>query len=274
MTERGKDTYLLGMAPDEIARLERQHEIWRQETERTFDDLAIVPGMTLLDLGCGPGFTTIDLHDRLGSTGRVVGVDRSEEATGVLRQRVEQEGRSGLEVITADVLDVDYRSIDPDILFARWLFSFLPDPEEVIGLIATSLRAGSRIAIIDYWNYGSIHCEPTGPHFAKIFRRIHASYADSGGSLDIGGALPGIMVGCGVRPITIRSVGGATRSGTPYWDWITTFLHLYLPSLVAKDYLTQQEIDEFLAWWSRASEDPATILNLPPMVAIIGEVEG
>ena len=52
MTERGKDTYLLGMAPDEIARLERQHEIWRQETERTCDDLAIVPGMTLLDLGC------------------------------------------------------------------------------------------------------------------------------------------------------------------------------------------------------------------------------
>lgn len=34
-------------------------------------------GQTLLDVGCGPGYTTLDLAEKVGPEGRVVGVDRS-----------------------------------------------------------------------------------------------------------------------------------------------------------------------------------------------------
>lgn len=59
MTET--DDYLLGMAPDEIDRLGRQHTAWRDHTIKVWDSMDIDDGNTVVDLGCGPGFATEDL---------------------------------------------------------------------------------------------------------------------------------------------------------------------------------------------------------------------
>lgn len=263
--------YVLGMAQSEIDRLERQHEIWREETERTWDDAGVDIGQTVLDLGSGPGFTSVDLLERVGRSGRVVAVDSSVEATDVLRHRIASDGLERLEVITADAGEVDYLAIDPDVINVRWLFSFITDPDRLIAEIAEGMRPGSRIAVIDYWNYDGIHIEPEGPHFDAIFREVYRSYTDGGGSLDVGGRLPQILARHGIMPTSIRSVGGATRPGTPYWEWITEFQKLYLPSLVEKGYLTDEVVSEHLTWWEERSRDEGTILGLPPMVAIVGE---
>ena len=263
--------YVLGMAQSEIDRLGRQHEIWREETGRTWEDAGIGVGQTILDLGSGPGFTSVDLLERVGPSGRIVAVDASVEATDVLRHRVESEGLERLEVITADVNDLDYGTIDPDVINVRWLFSFIADPDTLVRRLAEGMRPGSRVAVIDYWNYRAIHIEPEGPHFDAIFRQVYRSYSDGGGSLDVGGRLPQIFARHGITPISIRSVGGATRPGTPYWEWITEFQHLYLPSLVEKGYLDATVVEEHLAWWKEAGERDGTILGLPPMVAIVGE---
>ena len=42
-------------------------------------------GMRVLDVGCGPGSITIDLARRVGSTGRVVGIDQSAEVVETAR---------------------------------------------------------------------------------------------------------------------------------------------------------------------------------------------
>jgi hypothetical protein len=125
--------------------------------------------------------------------------------------------------------------------------------------------------VIDSWNYHAIHIEPEGPHFDNIFRQIYRSYSDGGGSLDIGGRIPQIFARHGITPLSIRSIGGATRPGTRYWDWITEFQHLYLPTLVEKGYLADDVVREHLQWWEERSRDEGTILGLPPMVAIVGE---
>lgn len=266
-----RSRYVLGMEQSEIDRLARQHEIWREETERTWDDAGIDAGRTVLDLGSGPGFTSIDLLERVGPSGRVVAIDSSVEATDVLRRRVADEGLDRIEVITADANEVDYREIDPDAINVRWLFSFIADPDRLVQRLAEGMHPGSRIAVIDYWNYAAMHIEPEGLHFDMIFRQVYQSYSDGGGSLDVGGRLPQIFARHGITPLSVRSVGGATRSGTPYWDWVTEFQHLYLPTLVGKGYLTEEIVRDHLEWWKERSEDEGTILGLPPMVAIVGE---
>lgn len=264
--------YLLGTHADEFARLERQHEIWREETERTLDDLGIEPGMRVLDLGCGPGFTSVDLLARVGEKGSVVAADRSEESLALLQRRIKEESLDRIETIAADALALDYRSVDPDRVFARWLFSFLPDPEGVVARFAEHLRPGTKIGVIDYWHYRSIWCEPVGPHFEEIFGAIRASYFDAGGSIDVAGRIPHLFTHYGIAIESLRSIGGATRPGTPYWEWITTFLRGYLPTLVPKGYLADDQVTEFLDWWREASDDDGVVLNLPPMLGIVGVV--
>ena len=49
----------------------------------------IEEGMIVLDVGCGPGFFTLDLAQMVGKTGRVVAVDLQEGMLQKLRNKIE-----------------------------------------------------------------------------------------------------------------------------------------------------------------------------------------
>lgn len=74
-----KEDYILGTSDEEIERLKFQHELWKQDVEKLWDATNIGSGQVVLDLGCGPGFGSIDLAERVGSDGKVYAVDASEK---------------------------------------------------------------------------------------------------------------------------------------------------------------------------------------------------
>ena len=88
--------YLLGMDPAEIRRLEQQHETWRHQTERVWKLAGFRAGQTIVDLGSGPGFTSLDLVGVVGASGRVVAVDSSTVASGYSagRSQAERDSKS------------------------------------------------------------------------------------------------------------------------------------------------------------------------------------
>src|SRR6185436_11900675 len=47
----------------------------------------VAPGEAILEVGCGPGTDLFDLVERVGPTGRLVGVDASEVMIAEARQR-------------------------------------------------------------------------------------------------------------------------------------------------------------------------------------------
>ena len=155
-----EEDYLLGMAPEEVARLGRQHEAWREPTARVLDAAGIRPGSTVVDLGCGPGFTSLELAARVGPAGRVVAVDASERALAELGRRLERGGHRNVEARRSEVLEADLAGVRPDVVFARWLLCYLAEPGRLVERVASWLPPGGRFAAIDYWNYRAIHAEP------------------------------------------------------------------------------------------------------------------
>lgn len=60
-----------------------------QETSRDLLDIAeVAEGMSVVDLGCGTGVTTGKALELVGSSGRVIGVDSSEEMLRVAQERI------------------------------------------------------------------------------------------------------------------------------------------------------------------------------------------
>ncbi len=51
---------------------------WSRSGERTIERLGLTPGMTVLDLACGSGASTLPAARRVGPTGHVIGIDLSE----------------------------------------------------------------------------------------------------------------------------------------------------------------------------------------------------
>ena len=56
--------YHLGTSADEFERLGYQHQVWLDVTVELWRDAGFSHGEHLVDLGCGPGFTTTDLAHR------------------------------------------------------------------------------------------------------------------------------------------------------------------------------------------------------------------
>ena len=75
MTERD---YVLGTEDDEVARLGLQHRVWRPRMLDAWARAGINVGQTVLDVGCGPGYATVDLAEIVGPSGKIVAVERSQ----------------------------------------------------------------------------------------------------------------------------------------------------------------------------------------------------
>jgi hypothetical protein len=52
--------YFIGVNESEIDRLRAQHEAWRPETEAMWKEAGFESLKSIIDLGCGPGFTSLD----------------------------------------------------------------------------------------------------------------------------------------------------------------------------------------------------------------------
>jgi SAM-dependent methyltransferase len=262
--------YLLGMHQEEMDRLGRQHHAWRVPTENVWRLAGIRPGQTVVDLGCGPGFCSIGLSQRVGPRGHVVAVDGSPTATARVMARARAAGLSNVEVVTADALDFDASRWRVDAVFSRWLFCFLREPARVVNRLASALPSGATVAVMDYWHYRAIRTEPLTPLFTKVFQAVYDSFAAAGGSLDIAGTLPALFRAAGLEVTHVVPLTQIGRAGSECWRWVGDFQDSYLPSLVQKGYLTMTEVEDYQAWWRDQERNPDAFLYAPPILGIVG----
>lgn len=263
--------YLLGTDAEEGRRLERQHLLWSRETHDLWDRAGFGPGDRLLDLGCGPGFASVELAGRVGAGGHLLAVDESRRFIETL---VRESERRGLAHLEARVERVEALRLEPGSLdgaFARWLFCFLPDPAPVVRRVVSGLRPGGRFVVWDYLHYHATKLHPRSPACDRVLEAVYESWRLTGGDLDIGARLPGLLEAAGCSVVDLVPIVRFARPGTALWEWPTGFFFGYMPRLVEAGLLTETERRAFEAEWRERERDPGAFLSAPPMVGIIAE---
>jgi trans-aconitate 2-methyltransferase len=124
---------------------ERYHEISSPQQAwglRVLDRLPLAGTESVLDLGCGTGRITREIHRRLPA-GRVVGLDRSpamiEQASAWLRTQAPEVG-----LVLADGTALPFRRVF-DAVFSGATFHWIPDHAALFRSIITALRPGGRL---------------------------------------------------------------------------------------------------------------------------------
>ena len=265
------EPYLLGTHAAEESRLETQHRLWAGEARGLWDRAGFGPGARLLDLGCGPGFATLELAERVGAGGRVLAVDESVRFVGRLTREA---NRLGFKQITARVERAEMVRLEPaslDGAFVRWLFCFLPDPAAVIDRVVNGLRPGGRFVAWDFLNFDAMALLPRSPAFKRVHAAVYESFASNGGDLNIGDRLPGMIAASGCRLVDLVPLVRFIRPGTSFWKWPTQFFSNFVPQLVENGLLTESERLAFEAEWRDRERDPGTFLFAAPMIGIVAE---
>src|SRR5262249_53195803 len=101
-------------------------------------------GEHILDVGCGSGQTTLQLAEAVGPTGRVVGVDISQQLLGAARRR-DSDGR--VSFVHGDAQTYEFG--EPfDAIFSRFGVMFFPDLAAAFTNLRGALKPRGRIAFV------------------------------------------------------------------------------------------------------------------------------
>lgn len=145
--------------------------------------LNLRPGETVLDLGCGTGLNFGLLVEAVGTSGTVIGLDRSPEMLNLARRRVQANGWSSVRLIETDATTFDPARIANelpaasrgliDAVFSSYAMSVFDDWHPAWHRMRALLRPGGRVCIVDMQL-------PEGS--ARIFRPLVRLAAAVGGA--------------------------------------------------------------------------------------------
>ncbi|HYE77458.1 MAG TPA: methyltransferase domain-containing protein [bacterium] len=125
-----------------------QYDRFKAERSQPFFDLlALVepnPGMRAIDLGCGTGALTAELHRRLGAR-QTTGIDNS---PAMLAQAADH-AIPGLDFRTRDIADfaVGGEEAPVDLLFSNAALHWLPDHAGLLAQLTRHIAPGGQLAV-------------------------------------------------------------------------------------------------------------------------------
>lgn len=113
------------------------------------ETLALSPGMTVLDAGCGPGRVTIPLAQAVGPEGRVVALDIQPGMLARARTRAEAAGCDNLEFVTAALGSgaLPKNRFDRAVLVT--VLGEIPDREAAFTELYNALKPGGILAVVE-----------------------------------------------------------------------------------------------------------------------------
>ena len=106
-------------------------------------------GETVLDLGSGGGIDVLLSARRVGSTGRAIGVDMTDEMLELARRNAADAGATNVEFRKGAIEALPLETSSVDVVISNCVINLSADKAAVIGEIARVLRPGGRIGISD-----------------------------------------------------------------------------------------------------------------------------
>jgi ubiquinone/menaquinone biosynthesis C-methylase UbiE len=201
---KSEHTYVLGNAPEELARLDRQAASIESATRLLLQSAGIGPGMRVLDLGTGLGHVAKVVGELVGPGGAVVGIDRSTEALAVARQRSQNARATNVSFAEADI--TSWRGADPfDAIVERLVLFHMPDPSAVVRHHRRNLRTDGLFVAIDF-DIGGARSEPPVQLAEQALRWVLEAFSAAGASPRIGARLALILEQGGLQNVTTLGV--------------------------------------------------------------------
>jgi SAM-dependent methyltransferase len=265
-----ENEYILGTHDAEISRLSIQHHLWRQRTLECWRRAGIERGATVLDVGAGPGFASLDLAQLVGPHGSVTSLDLSARFLGHLRAAAAQLGLANIRAIEADLERDDLPTESFDVIWCRWTLLFLRQPEKFVARLAQSLKAGGRIIFHEYSDYGAWRMVPDIPSFNRFVEAVTRSWRQSGGEPDAGILVPQWLESSGLRVLSAELIGYCIEPADPMWAWPMSYVETGTERLAQLGVISSAEAQQIRLDFASATGNPGTRTVTPTVVQIIG----
>ena len=210
------------------------------------------PGMSLLDVGCGPATITVDLAVRV-APGRITAVDTSEAALVSARAEVDSRAASNIDLAVADVHALDFPDETFDVVHAHQVLQHVADPVRALAEMGRVCRSGGIVAArdSDYAAFAWFPGVPALDEWLLLYRRAARA---NGGEPDAGRRLLSWARAAGFTDVTPSASTWcfATPEAARWWGemWAERIVSSDLArQLVGSDLATDGDLRRIRAGW-------------------------
>ena len=263
--------YVLGTHDEELKRLELQHQVWRRRALDAWLDAGFTNGQTLMDLGCGPGYASLDLAEIAGATGQVVAIDRSRRFLDALHSEANRRNRSNVRTFELDLDSDPLPDVEADGVWVRWVFAFVKSPRDLLRRARAAMKPGASLVVHEYFDYATWKLAPRSDVFETFVTAVMRSWRDAGGEPDIGLDLLRWLPDEGFRVRRVRPITEIISPQSFLWQWPRAFVATGVDRLVELGYLSEEKGREVKDVFARAEERPEALMVTPGVVELIAD---
>ncbi|CAM3746222.1 2-phytyl-1,4-naphtoquinone methyltransferase [Pseudomonas reidholzensis] len=210
-------------------------------TTRLLTDAGIVPGMRVLDVGCGSGEVSLLLCGLVGRDGEVVGVDHDARAIALARQRSATQDHPALTFAQCDLLELPDTLGTFDAIVGRRVLMYQQDAVATVRALSKSLRPRGIVAFQEHDTTMAPACLDPFPLHQKAQAWIQAMIAREGADLHIGFNLHRIFTRAGLAVETVRADCLVQTPDTP--SGLGSIVRACLPRIIALGVASADDVE-------------------------------
>lgn len=261
--------YILGTHDEEIERLGQQHRVWRPKVLDAWKRAGFTIGQTILDVGCGPGYASLDLAEIVGSPGKVYAIDRSRRFLDALEATSKQRGLKNISTFELDLDEAESPAVQADAAWCRWVLAFVKKPRDLVKRITNVLKPGAIFVSHEYLDYSTWQFAPHSPAHAEFVQLVMKSWRETGGEPDIGLSLPGWLLELGFEIKTLNPIIEIFPKTSYWWQWPKAFVDVGTRRLVDLGLISPERARAIAEDFAAREAQPGTLMITPAVLEII-----
>jgi ubiquinone/menaquinone biosynthesis C-methylase UbiE len=222
--------YALGHSSRELDRLSFQGSVFAPYTRQVLTEAGLTAGMRVLDVGSGSGDVSFLAAELVGSSGFVVGVDRSPEAVQRARTRTIRRNVHNVFFETGDAAEMHFDR-PFDAIIGRFVLMYQEDPATSLRNMMRHVREGGLVV---FQELDSTACRswPVVPTFDAAARWLMEALRGSGARPELGLEMHSLFLDCGLPGPSMRMdtfVSGEENS--PVYKLLAEAVRSVVPTL-------------------------------------------
>ncbi|HVG19784.1 MAG TPA: methyltransferase domain-containing protein [Blastocatellia bacterium] len=240
----------------EVRRLYYQANVGWDKESRNIIQFGLRDGMSILEVGSGPGFITKNLSE-IAPNGSITCVEMDPFLLRHAEQYLRENARCEYRIIDADIMKTELPDDTYDFAFVRLVLQYIPDTLGFAKKIYKALKPGGKLVITEPDADIGPTSYPTLPHARYILDKSRQAQVAFGADPMLGRKLWRLLKTAGYKNIDVDAA--TCHSGTKGMDWCyPAFDPERVWDLVRAGFVTEQELEEYREVIKEflASEDP------------------
>ena len=256
MSQNFAGNYPIEHRKGEIERLHAQGRSFAPDARAMLELIGVRPGWVCLDLGCGPRGITDLLSERVGPTGRVVGLDKDAE----FLAHASAHAPGNVEFRLGDVYDAGLPAATFDLVHMRFVASTAGNPEALLREAMRLTRPGGVVALQEP-DVETFSCYPPNPAWDRLLTAVLAVFASVGSDIYLARRLYGLARDAGLLDVHYRPCLIGIRAHDPMVDHLPSTVESLRSTILKLGLLAEAEFPVLLEQCRSHLRDPGPVVR-------------